>query len=83
MSAWSGSAPTKADYLEAGVTLHEELAAPAVRPRFAQAAVRAFKRHKISHGRVLELLHGAATADDAPAEDRVLLESMRAQFDLD
>jgi len=43
----------------------------------------AFKRHKISHGRVLELLHGAATADDAPAEDRVLLESMRAQFDLD
>jgi len=75
--------PTKADYLEGGVTLHEELAPPAVPPRFAQAVIRAFKRHKISRGRALELLHGAATAEDLPAEDRVPLESMRAQFDLD
>jgi hypothetical protein len=39
--------------------------------------------HKISRGRALELLHGAATAEDLPAEDRVPLESMRAQLDLD
>jgi len=75
--------PTKADYLEGGLTIREELTAPAVPPRYAQAVMRAFKRHKLSRGRTLDLLHGAATAQDLPPEDHVPLQSMRAQFDLD
>jgi Zn-dependent peptidase ImmA (M78 family)/DNA-binding XRE family transcriptional regulator len=75
--------PTRADYLEGGVTLREELVAPAVPPRFAQAVIRAFKRHKLSRGRTLELLHGAAMDQDLPSPDRVPLEAMRSQFDLD
>jgi Zn-dependent peptidase ImmA (M78 family)/transcriptional regulator with XRE-family HTH domain len=76
-------APSKADYLEGGVTIREELAAPAVPPRYAQAVMRAFKRHKLGRGRTLDLLHGAASAQDLPPEDHVPLESLRAQFELD
>ena len=75
--------PTKADYLEGGVTLREDLAPPAVPPKYAQAVVRAFKRHKLSRGRTLELLRGAAVDQDLPREDQVPVEAMRAQFDLD
>ena len=75
--------PTKADYLEGGVTLREELTPPAVPPKYAQAVVRAFKRHKLSRGRTLELLRGAAVDQDLPREDLVPLEAMRSQFDLD
>ena len=75
--------PGKADYLEGAVVLHEDLVAPLVPPRYAQAVVRAFRRHKISQGRAIELLRGTVSAGDLPGEDRVPLESMRAQFDLD
>lgn len=75
--------PTKADYLEGGISLREELTPPAVGPRFAQAVVRGFKRHKLSASRALELLQGTVTAADLPAEDKVPREAMRAQFDLD
>lgn len=75
--------PTKADYLEGGIVLREELAAPAVAPRFAQAVVRGYKRHKLSSRRALELLRDTVTAADLPAEDKVPRESMRTQFDLD
>ncbi|MBZ4422988.1 ImmA/IrrE family metallo-endopeptidase [Myxococcus sp. RHSTA-1-4] len=75
--------PRKADYLDGGVTLREELAPPSIPPRFAQAVVRAYKRHKVSAERALELLHGALSAGDLPPQDRIPLESMRSQFDLD
>ena len=75
--------PTRADYLEWGVAVREELAPPAVPPRFAQAVMRAYKRHKVSASRALELLHGTLQAAELPAEDRVPLESMRSQFDLE
>ncbi len=75
--------PTKADYLEGGIVLREELAPPAVAPRFAQAVVRGYKRHKVSARRAVELLRGTLSAADLPPEDKVPRESMRAQFDLD
>jgi Zn-dependent peptidase ImmA (M78 family)/DNA-binding XRE family transcriptional regulator len=75
--------PTKADYLEGGIALREEMSPPAIPPRYAQAVVRAFKRHKISRSRTLELLRGTATTEDLPQEDQVPVESMRAQFNLD
>ena len=78
-----GEHPKKADYLEGGVTLREDVVPPVVPPRYAQAVVRAYRRHKISQGRALELLRGTASAEDLPNEDRVPRESMRSQFDLD
>jgi Zn-dependent peptidase ImmA (M78 family)/transcriptional regulator with XRE-family HTH domain len=75
--------PSRADYLEWGVSVREDLAPAAVPPRFAQAVVRAYKRHKVSAARALELLHGTLRAAELPAEDKVPLESMRSQFDLE
>jgi Zn-dependent peptidase ImmA (M78 family)/transcriptional regulator with XRE-family HTH domain len=75
--------PGKADYLEAGIALREELAPPAFSPRFAQAVVRAYKQHKISASRAIALLRNTLDAADLPPENRVPLESMRSQFDLD
>jgi hypothetical protein len=75
--------PTKADYLEGGMVLREELAPPAVGPRFAQAVVRGYKRHKLSARRAIELLRETVTSSDLQSEGRVPRESMRAQFDLD
>jgi len=75
--------PTKADYLEGGIVLREDLAPPAFAPRFAQAVVRGYKRHKISAPRAIELLRDTITAADLPPEDKVPRESMRAQFALD
>lgn len=75
--------PTKADYLEGGVSLRDDFTPPAIGPSYAQAVVRAFKRHKLSRSRTLEMLRGAASADDLPREDKVPVESMRAQSDLD
>lgn len=75
--------PTKADYLEGGFTLREDLAPPSVSPKFAQAVVRAFKRHKISRSRTLALLRDTVDAADLPQEDQVPVESMRSQFDFD
>ena len=75
--------PTKADYLGSGFTLREEMTPPALAPRYAQAVIRAFKRHKIGRNRTLDLLHGTVSAEDLPPEDRIPVESMRAQFSLD
>ena len=65
--------PSKADYLEGGVTLREELSPPAVPPRFAQAVVRAYKRHKISARR----LSSSCAALWAPSTSRPKIEFLR------
>jgi transcriptional regulator with XRE-family HTH domain/Zn-dependent peptidase ImmA (M78 family) len=75
--------PRRADYLEGGMTVREELAPPAIPPRYAQAVVRAYKGHKVSAERALQLLRGTLGAADLPPEDHVPVESMRSQFEMD
>lgn len=75
--------PRRADYLEGGMTVREELAPPAIPPRYAQAVVRAYKGHKVSAERALQLLRGTLGAADLPPEDQVPVESMRSQFEMD
>jgi Zn-dependent peptidase ImmA (M78 family) len=74
--------PRKADYIEGGVVLRNDLDPPAVPPMFAAAVVRAFRRHKLSAARAVELLRGTVAADELPAEDAVPIESMRSEMDL-
>ncbi|KFA94721.1 helix-turn-helix domain-containing protein [Archangium violaceum] len=75
--------PRRADYLEGGLSLREELAPPAIPPRFTQAVVRAYKGHKVSAERALQLLRGTVVATELPPEDQVPVESMLSQFELD
>ena len=74
--------PTKVDYLEAGVSVREEIVSPTVPPKYGQAVIRAFKRHKISHDRAIQLLQGTASGEDLPEPDDIPREAMRSQFDL-
>lgn len=75
--------PTRAEHLEAGVELREELQAPMLSPRFSQAVLRALRQRKISRSRALELLRGTVAAGELPPEDPVPVEAMRDQFDLE
>ena len=77
-----GNRPRKVDYLEAGVSVQHDVAPPMVPPRYTQAVVRAFKRHKISKGRALDLLWGTILPEDLPVEDTIPRDSMVSQFDL-
>jgi len=75
--------PRRADYLEGGVALREELVPPAVPPGFAQAVMKAYRRHKVSGARAVELLRGTLVTADLPPEDEVPLDAMRAEVELD
>lgn len=75
--------PTRADYVEGGVILREELVPPAIPPGYGQAVMRAYKRHKVSAERALELLRGTLHVNELPARAQVPMESMRAQFFLE
>ena len=75
--------PRKSDYLEVGMMVREELVPPSVPPRFAQAALRAYRGHKVSAHRALQLLRGTLGATELPPEDQVPVESMRSQFEID
>jgi hypothetical protein len=45
--------------------------------------VQAYKRHKVSAERALELLRGTLEAAELPVEEQVPLESMLSQLDLE
>lgn len=74
--------PRKADYVEGGILLRDDLVPPAVPPMFAAAVVKAYKRHKLSAARAVEILRGAVSADELPPEDVVPIESMRSELNL-
>jgi Zn-dependent peptidase ImmA (M78 family)/DNA-binding XRE family transcriptional regulator len=77
------SRPTKADYLEAGVVLREDLIPPSLPPAFSQAVIRGFRRHKVSEERACELLRGTLRADELPDTDQVPPEAMLGQLQLE
>lgn len=72
--------PTRADYLECNVRVVEELQAPYVPTGVAAAAIRAYRSHRISAERVLEMLRGQIEIDELPARDDILLESLRGEL---
>ncbi len=73
--------PTRADFLELGLFVIEELAPPAVSPRFASAALRAYRGGKIGGSRALELLRGTINEEELPAVDIVPIESLRRDLE--
>ncbi len=74
--------PTRLDYVEQGIVLREELAAVSLSPGFARAVLRAFRRHKLSASRAVELLRGTLGREELPPEDEVPPDSLRDAFDL-
>lgn len=72
--------PTKAEHLELGGVLYEDLIPPRVSPRFAQAVVRAYRANKLTSSRAVELLHGAVSEEDLPAVDEVPVEALTSEL---
>jgi Zn-dependent peptidase ImmA (M78 family) len=73
--------PTRADFLEPGVFVVEELAPPSLSPQFASAVVRAYRGQKIAAGRAVELLRGTIAEEELPAVDLAPLESLCGELD--
>ena len=74
------SPPRKAEYLELGVAITDELAPPVVPPAIARAALRGYRRHLLGTGRALELLHGAVAEGELPEQDGIPLAALAGEL---
>jgi hypothetical protein len=72
--------PSKADFLELEVTIEEDLCPPTLSPAFSSAVVKAYRKHKLSRERAVELLRGTVEPQDLPEQDAVPLDAMRAEL---
>lgn len=72
--------PTSVDYVELEVGFDEELVPPAVPRGFAQAALRAYRNHKIAEERTLELLRSTIASGDLPPARELPLDALRPEF---
>jgi Zn-dependent peptidase ImmA (M78 family)/DNA-binding XRE family transcriptional regulator len=72
--------PRRAEYLESGLVVVEELAPPSLPPKYVAAVVKAFRRHKITRDRALELAYGILVDDDLPEPHEVPLDALRAEL---
>ena len=74
------SPPRKAEYLELGVSIAEELTPPTVPATVAQATLRGYRRHLLGTGRTLELLHGAVAEGELPKQDEIPLAALAGEL---
>jgi Zn-dependent peptidase ImmA (M78 family)/DNA-binding XRE family transcriptional regulator len=72
--------PTRADYLECGARVSEELQPPYIPTGVAAAAIRAYRTNWISAERVVAMLRGQVDLDELPARDEIPLESLRGDL---
>jgi len=72
--------PTRADYLECGVRVSEELQPPYIPTGMAAAAIRAYRSHRLSAERVIAMLRGQVNIDELPARDEIPLDSLRGDL---
>lgn len=73
--------PTRADYLELGMSVVEELRPPAIPGRYAQAVLRAYRSGRLGASRTVDLLWGSITKDDLPQLDVIPVEALQREFD--
>ena len=78
--ALDARSPTRADYLECNIRVSEEFHPPYVPIGVAAAAIRAYRSHRLSAERVVEMLRGQIEIDDLPARDEMPLESLRGEL---
>ncbi|XVQ09359.1 helix-turn-helix domain-containing protein [Spirillospora sp. CA-255316] len=74
------SSPTRADYLECSLRVTEELQPPYIPTGVSAAAIRAYRSHRLSAERVIEMLGGQIAIDDLPVRDEIPLEALRGEL---
>ncbi|WP_326551532.1 helix-turn-helix domain-containing protein [Micromonospora sp. NBC_01813] len=68
--AWSNPRPSHAEFMEAlGWTPQPDLTTVRVPPSYAHAVIEAWRSHRITRARAVELMHGQITDADLPEDD--------------
>jgi Zn-dependent peptidase ImmA (M78 family)/transcriptional regulator with XRE-family HTH domain len=75
--------PRKHDYLELGVVVREDAAAPALPRGYVRAVLRAYKSNKISATRAVDMLRGTVGYEDLPPLADVPPGAMRSAFEME
>jgi Zn-dependent peptidase ImmA (M78 family)/transcriptional regulator with XRE-family HTH domain len=78
--ALDSRSPTRADYLECNLRVTEELEPPYAATGISAAAIRAYRSHKLSAERVIEMLRGQIEIDDLPVRDEIPLDALRGEL---
>lgn len=73
--------PTKADFLESGFYYGIELEPPYLPQSYARAVLQAFRSHKVTAERTLDLLWNTISQDDLPERGEIPLESLVPELD--
>ncbi|HEV8648554.1 MAG TPA: XRE family transcriptional regulator [Actinomycetes bacterium] len=73
--------PTRADFIELGMAVVEELHPPSASPRYAQAVLRAYRGGKLGANRTVDLLWGSVAKEELPQLDALPVEALRREFD--
>jgi Zn-dependent peptidase ImmA (M78 family)/DNA-binding XRE family transcriptional regulator len=73
--------PSKSELIECGLRSREDLVPPALPICYSTAVLRAFRKHKISAGRAIEMLHGTVDYEDLPEPNTVPLESFAGDLE--
>jgi len=74
------SPPRGAHYIERELSIPDDLRPPSAPPRYAAAAVKAFRTQKISEERAVELLFGTLRREDLPRLDAIPIEALRSEL---
>jgi Zn-dependent peptidase ImmA (M78 family)/DNA-binding XRE family transcriptional regulator len=72
--------PRRAELLEHGLVIAEELQPPSAPPEFAAAVVRAYRRDLVSAERAVELLRGTVLETDLPLPYETRMDELRADL---
>jgi Zn-dependent peptidase ImmA (M78 family)/transcriptional regulator with XRE-family HTH domain len=72
--------PRRAELLEHGLVIAEELQPPSVPPEFAAAVIRAYRRDLISAERAVELLRRTVAETDLPLPYEIRMDELRADL---
>ena len=80
LASLAAQMPSKGEFFERELDLHDDLPAPSLSPGFTAAVLSAYRKNKLSQHRALELLRGALQPDDLPPQDRVPLDAMHAEL---
>ena len=72
--------PRRAEYIEHGVSIAEELTPPSVPLPVQQAVLRGYRRHRLGAERTIALLHGTISEEELPDREEIPLGALAGEL---
>lgn len=79
LSAW---VPNRADHMEMGLRIDEEMIPPSLSPGFSRAVLAAYRKNRIAGGRAIEMLRGTLQRSELPTTDDVPLQAYLSELEV-